>query len=369
MKLSRFILVVAAVVTLSVAGLRRSGQLRATVPAARPATEQTTEELLRGFASVRPIDVHVHAFSRDDPAFARLLKELDLHVVNILVVSDEQGLWQEFATGPYVERYSHGLDPLRADALAVDRESGGHAVLCTTFDPYQFADSKFAERAIAQLNQDFAAGAVAVKIWKNLGMEIRKPDGSFLMPDDPVLEPIYKDIASHHRTLIAHVAEPDVCWQPPDPKNPELAYFRSNPKWYMYLHPDYPSKKALLAAQDHIVQMHPRLRFVGAHMGCMESNVDLIGERFDRYPNFAVEAGGRLYELMKQPREKVLAFLLKYQDRVMYGTDLILPRGADKTVLDQWRRTYARDWGLFATDQTFEFEGRRFRGLKLPKRR
>lgn len=349
-----------------VGGLRRTVQSHATPPDARNAQDQKDAELLREFASIHPIDVHVHAFNTDDSAFYSMLKSLDLHVVDVLVVGDDPGLWNEFATPAYVDRYSKGLDTLRDDALAVVRGSGGRVVLCTTFDPYRFADPKFAERAIEQLNEDFARGAVAVKIWKNLGMEIKKPDGSFLMADDPILEPIYKDIEKHHRTLLAHLGEPDVCWQPPDPNNPELDYFRKNPKWYMYLHPDYPSKKQILLSQDHILELNPHLRFVGAHMGSMESDVDQIAARFDKYPNFAVETGDRLYDFLRQPRKKVVAFLTKYQDRVLYGTDLILPRGADKAALERWRKTYARDWGLFSTDQTFEIEGRKFRGLKLP---
>jgi predicted TIM-barrel fold metal-dependent hydrolase len=368
MKMLKFIvLVVATSLVLSAAALRKTGRLQATRAAAWITEGQNIEELMRGFASIHPVDVHAHVFDKDNTAFFGMLKSLDLHVVDILVAGGHPGLWSEFATSAYGDRYSKGLDPQRSDALAVVRRSGGRAVLCTTFDPYKFADPEFAEHAIEQLNKDFAGGAVAVKIWKNLGMEIRKADGSFLMPDDPILEPIYNDIEKHHRTLIAHLAEPDVCWQPPDPNNPELSYFRDNPRWYMYLHPDYPSKKAILAARDHILEKNPKLRFIGAHMGSMESDVDQIAERLDKYPNFAVETGDRLYELMIQPREKVLAFLIKYQDRVLYGTDLILPRGANKGALDRWRATYARDWGLFATDETIELEGRKFRGLMLPE--
>jgi predicted TIM-barrel fold metal-dependent hydrolase len=347
-------------------GLRETGRSQALPPAAQTAQEQNTDQLLREFASIHPVDVHVHAFNTDDSAFYNMLKGLDLHVNDVLVAGDDLGLWSEFATSAYVDRYSKGLDPLRDDALAVARGSDGRVVLCTTFDPYQFADPKFAEQAIEQLNEDFACGAVAVKIWKNLGMEIKRADGSFLMADDPIFALIYEDIEKHNRTLLAHLGEPDVCWQPPDPNNPELDYFRDNPKWYMYLHPDYPSKKQILLSQDHILELNPHLRFVGAHLGSMESDVDQIAARLDKYPNFAVETGDRLYDFLRQPREKVTAFLMKYQDRVLYGTDLILPRGADRAALDRWRKTYARDWGLFSTDQTFEIEGRKFRGLNLP---
>jgi hypothetical protein len=49
------------------------------------------------------------------------------------------------------------------------------------------------------------------------------------MADDPTFEPIYRDIASRHRTLIAHLAEPDSCWQPPNPASPDDSYYKEHP--------------------------------------------------------------------------------------------------------------------------------------------
>ena len=47
-----------------------------------------------------------------------------------------------------------------------------------------------------------------------------------------------------------------------------------------------------------------------------------MARRFDRYPNFAVDTAARVPYFMMQPRDKVRAFLIKYQDRILYGTDL-----------------------------------------------
>jgi hypothetical protein len=38
-----------------------------------------------------------------------------------------------------------------------------------------------------------------------------------------------------------------------------------------------------------------------------------------------------------------------------------------KETLKDWESTYARDWRFLATDDTFEQEGRKIRGLKLPE--
>jgi predicted TIM-barrel fold metal-dependent hydrolase len=71
---------------------------------------------------------------------------------------------------------------------------------------------------------------------------------------------------------------------------------------------------------------------------------------------------------MRQPREKVRAFLIRYQDRVLYGTDIgILPGEDAVKVAHKLEDRYARDWAYFATAQTIEDEGRTITGLALPE--
>ena len=44
--------------------------------------------------------------------------------------------------------------------------------------------------ALRQIDAAVQAGAVGVKIWKNIGMSLQDPDGRYVMPDDPRFEPI-----------------------------------------------------------------------------------------------------------------------------------------------------------------------------------
>jgi predicted TIM-barrel fold metal-dependent hydrolase len=237
-----------------------------------------------------------------------------------------------------------------------------------TFSPFEFQQRDFVSTTIAELRREFAAGAVAVKIWKNIGMELKRPDGSYVMPDDPVFEPIYQAITAENKTLVAHVAEPTSSWKALDPDNPDYEYYKENPEWHMYLHPDHPRKEVILGARDHLLAENPKLRVIGAHLGSMETDVDEIAKRFDRYPNFAVDTAARMEYLMIQPRDKVRNFLIKYQDRVVYGTDLeFLNDESTADALKEWQETYARDWKFFATDQVLPYRGRQIRGLKLPE--
>ncbi|HXJ94980.1 MAG TPA: amidohydrolase family protein [Terriglobia bacterium] len=343
-----FVLVTAA---LLVGGFRLPWGIPASGDAT-PADEQS--ELLDGFAQTHPIDVHIHLY-KDDPAFGALMERLKLRGLDICVIDDRDPDYND-------------LERQRREVLSVRQITGGRAAFCTTFSPYDFEKPEFSQRVIRQLNVDFAAGAVAVKIYKVMGMEMKSKAGKWVMPDDPAFEPIYKDIAVHNRTVVAHLAEPDSCWQPPNPASPDYEYYQQHPGEYAYAHPDWPSKAVILAARDHLVAENPTLRVVGAHLGSMESDVDQMAERFDRYPNFAVDTAARVPYLMIQPRNKVRAFLIKYQDRVLYGTDLVvLPRDDTRKALEEWNSTYARDWQFFATDQSVQYRGHAYKGLALPQ--
>ena len=350
-KASQWILFSALIVSAVVlAGFRTFRLTGAPVPA--PA-DQSIPEDLKGFAALEPVDLHTHVY-KSDPDFLEFMNRLHLHIVNILVV------YHEYA-------YAKELEPQRTDALSVVRNSHGHAVLCTTFDPFKLEEPGFAEAAIQQLNHDFDAGAVAVKIHREIGMELRRRDGTYVMPDDSAFQPIYRDIAARHKTLIAHLAEPDSCWLPLDPNSPDYSYYSIHPEGHMFLHPDHPAKAPIMAARDHILAQNPDLRVIGAHLGSMESSLDDIAAHLDRYPNFAVEIGGRAPYFALQPRDKVKNFLLKYQDRVLYGTDLqLLITDTFQESTKQWTDMYTREWKYFSTDQTVDLEGHTAQGVKLP---
>ena len=99
----------------------------------------------------------------------------------------------------------------------------------------------------------------------------------------------------------------------------------------------------------------------------LPANRDLMARRLERYPNFAVDTAARVKDLERQPREKVRAFLIRYQDRVLYATDLGLSAQKDvaKTI-DSMRKVYALDWKYFATDERIETRAGRVQGLALP---
>jgi len=244
----------------------------------------------------------------------------------------------------------------------------------TTFPLYNWNNPDWKEKALAMIQDGFEKGAVAVKVWKEIGMVLKDPDSSYVMIDDPRFDPIFDYIESQNRTLVAHIGEPRNCWLPLDSMtvNNDRKYFAEFPQYHAYLHPEIPHYWKHVAARDSVLAHHPNLRVVGCHLGSVEWDVDEMAKRFDKYPNFAVDMAARVCHLQVQDREKVRAFLIKYQDRVLYGTDLGAGREYMQTSIDSTvvkiKETYDKDFKYFATDQemeVWEVNGK-FRGLALP---
>jgi predicted TIM-barrel fold metal-dependent hydrolase len=311
-----------------------------------------TEQELAQFVALAPIDTHTHIL-QSAPAFLAMLQKLNLHVLDILVVTTPG---------------QKGLDTQRQQAWQFVRASDGRATLCSTFDPSLFARHDFSRTAIAEINRDFAQGAIAVKIWKTIGEQLQDAKGRYLMADDPVFEPTYKDIAAHDKTLVAHLADPNSIWEAPNPASPDYSYYHvSHPEWYMYQRPNAPSKEAILRARDHVLEINPKLRVVGAHLGSMESDFQQIGQHLDRYPNFAVDMAARMPYMAMQPRAEIIRFIEKYQDRLIYATDNgFSPYDDVLEAVPHWESVYALDWRFLATNDTIEYKGRKVQGLALP---
>ena len=133
--------------------------------------------------------------------------------------------------------------------------------------------------------------------------------------------PIYAFLAERSKPLLAHLAEPREAWLPLDPKSVHYGYYSSNPEWHLAGRAGFPSHAEIVAARDRVLERNPRLTVIGAHLGSLEHDVDELAKRLDRYPNFFVDCSARTVDLTRQPAEKVRAFLVRYQDRVLYGLD------------------------------------------------
>lgn len=326
--------------------------------AAETGPASVVDESAPAFEEITKIDVHSHIF-RDSPEFVAMMERIDLRIINICVRGND-------------------LDRLRqAQSLAeaIAAKYPARFAMASTYDVTQRDQPDYAEQVIRWLDQTYASGALMTKVWKEVGMEFKKPDGSFLMPDDPIFDPIYRHMAQRGKPLIAHLAEPIAAWRPLDPENVHYNYFANNPEWHFHGRDDVPSWEQIIEARDRILEKHPDLVFIGAHIGSLEHDVDEVADRLDRFPNFHVEVAARTRDLSRQPKEKVRDFFIRYQDRIMYGMDLTFwpaseenPGPAD---LDEFLRgvetRYRTEYQYYAGTGPVEIAGKVVEGLGLPR--
>lgn len=310
------------------------------------------------FKSFPKIDAHVHLETSDN-SFVKAIEDNNFKLVSLVTRSES----------PSVIKKEFDL----ASNLHVKHpENIGFA---TTISMDGFGEPDWQENTIEWLRESFEGGALGVKLWKDIGMTFRNEDSTFIFIDDPRFDPILDYIAAQNKTLINHTAEPKNCWLPLAEMTVkgDSSYFAENPQYHMFLHPDYPSREEILAARDRMLNKHPDLRYVGCHLGSMEWNVDEIAAWLDKFPNYGLDMAARIVHFKVQNREKVRDFIIKYQDQLLYGTDIAInDRGnatPEQQIQDIIKNVWMEDWEYFTTDKllTQNDKVKEYQGLDLPE--
>ena len=328
-----------------------------TSPAARPA-DARAPYAMADFASVRKFDAHVHANAAD----TSLLQQARADNFEVLSIN------VDYPDFPSVDR-QHAI------ALAQAKQDPAHFHWAATFSMKGYGSEGWLQQVDAGLDRAVAEGARAVKVWKNIGMVEKDAQGRLIMLDDAGLAPVAEHVRALGVPLIAHQGEPYNCWLPLDQMttNNDREYFAKHPQYHMYLHPEQPSHADLMAARDRFVAAHPQLRVVGAHMASLEYDVDRLAEFLERFPNATVDLAARMSQVQyqsNQDREKVRDFFIRYQDRLLYGTDLTQSPDADPAqVKREVHAVWQSDWRYLATDesQRVEMLEADVAGLALPR--
>jgi predicted TIM-barrel fold metal-dependent hydrolase len=201
----------------------------------------------------------------------------------------------------------------------------------------------WAEKAVAQLEADIAAGAVGVgEVGKGLGLSIKKSDGTRLRIDDPALDPVWEACARLGIPVFIHTADPQEFWQPIDYENErwlELALFPRR----RYPPEEFPSFDELMTERNNLLRKHRRTTFVIAHMGWHANDLGRLARLMSELPNVYTEVGAVLYDIGRQPRA-ARDFFIRFQDRILFGKDSFQPE------------EYPYYWRVFETrDDYFDY--------------
>lgn len=178
-------------------------------------------------------------------------------------------------------------------------------------------DPDFGRKAAAQLERDVANGAQGLKIFKNLGMYVTDSAGNRIATDDPRLDPIWEKCAELGIPVLIHTGDPAPFWEPHDRFNERWLELKQRPR---RKRPPEPSWEQIMGEHWNLIRRHPRTTFISAHLSWLGNDLARLGHLLDEMPNMYVEMGAVLAELGRQPRF-AREWLIKYQDRVLFGKD------------------------------------------------
>jgi predicted TIM-barrel fold metal-dependent hydrolase len=271
------------------------------------------------------IDVHSHQPTPIAPAeFDRVMKGMEDNNLQILVN----------LSGGFGDRLRQGIAAVKSSRYK------HRMVLFANVDFREAVGPGFGAKAAAQLDADIKAGAMGLKVFKDLGMFVRRTDGSRLKVDDPELDAVWETCARNNVPVLIHVAEPQAFFDPLD---------FTNERWLeLALYPDRRHQtgvrfEELMTERNNMIKRHPRTKYILAHFGWHANDLARAGRLLDENPNVFYDVAAVLYDFGRQPRA-AHDFFVTYQDRILFGKDSYQP--------DE----YPYYWRVFETnDEYFDY--------------
>ncbi|MEZ5401659.1 MAG: amidohydrolase family protein [Bryobacteraceae bacterium] len=286
------------------------------------------------------VDVHGHPRGMIAPnRIDQLLKEMDDLNMAVMVNLD----------GRSGDRLKQTVDALRAKAPK-------RFVVFANLDYTNIDDPSWSARSVKALELDVANGAAGLKIYKNLGMDVKDSKGKRIHVDDPRLDPVWSACGRLKIPVLIHTADPAPFWQPHDKNNERWLELKEMPGRIRPAE-KYPPWEKIIGEQHNVFRKHKGTNFINAHLGWYGNNLAELGRLLEEMPNMYTEIGAVLAELGRQPRF-AHRFFIRYQNRILFGKDSYNPveyhtyfrvlETADE-YFDYYRRRHAF-WQMYGLD-------------------
>ena len=247
------------------------------------------------------IDVHSHNYAPTDADVDRWVTTMDqVGLEKTLILSGNVG--QKF-------------DQV---ATKFGRFPGRFEIWCG-LDYANFDQPGYGSAAIGELVRCHNAGARGVGELSDKGRGLGSATNTFGMHlDDPRLDPILEKCADLNMPINIHVGEDLWMYEPMDASNDGLMNAWT---WRIRHGPGILEHEQVVDSLERAVKKHPRTTFIACHLANCCTDLNRLGTMLDRYPNLYADIGARFAELSPIPRT-VAAFFSRYQDRLLYGTDM-----------------------------------------------
>lgn len=186
-------------------------------------------------------------------------------------------------------------------------------------------ESGWGEFEAERLERAVGFGAKGIKFFKAMGLGARDANEKLIAIDDARFDPIMAAAAKVNAVVAIHVGDPKAFFEPPTPQNERYDELELAPDWSFHGQ-DYPPLPELWRQTERLVTRHPRTTFLFIHLGLSE-DLDYMEKLLDAHPNVVLDTSARVPEFGRHPVEKTRRFFLKFQDRIMFGTDLAISPG------------------------------------------
>ena len=162
-------------------------------------------------------------------------------------------------------------------------------------------------------------GETGLKIYKNLGLNLKDGEGNRVKVDDDRLQFIWEKCAELNLPVLIHSGEPIAFFQNIDKYNERWLHAKQRPSSFRPSD-KYPSFEIVMSEQYNMFKKNPKTTFINAHMGWYGNNLSKLDQQLIDLPNVYVEFGAVINELGRQP-VSARKFFIKHQDRILFGKD------------------------------------------------
>lgn len=250
------------------------------------------------------IDIHSHPYAMSK-------QDIDNWINNMNQFGIERTILLTYSTGAsfdsIVEQYSDYPDRFE---------------LWCGFDYTGFEEEGWADHAVAELERCFNNGARGIGEMgdKGFGLYYSKPSPAYGMHiDDPRLKLLLAKCAELNMPINIHIAEPIWMYETIDSTNDGMY---NAAKWRIDLtQPGILNHAELIQTLDNALSMNPATTFIACHFANCSYDLEMLAKMFDKHPNLYADISARYGETAPIPRY-MKEFYIRYQDRLLYGTDM-----------------------------------------------
>ena len=313
-----------------------------------------------GFRSIPVIDGHIHFTDvRQMDAIMGIANTVPMRKFNLLSAPRPGTINQNPALIAFKDRYP-----------AITYLSGG-----LDYTQVAAADGSTVDAATMSDNLGLQIETLHSIGFDGLKLLESKPTSRKWIPiplDAPHYEGMWAALERLNMPVLWHVADPEEFW------DEELAPAHARERGWFYGDGTYPTKESLYQEVDHVLARHPGLKVIFAHFYFLSADLERAAHFLDSHPNvcFDLTPGNEMIFNFTRNFDAARAFFVRYQDRIVYGTDIATwgldaPNGLARALGTAWSvRMYLEMTGTIEPPEALahwrrpDLDG--FRGFALP---